>query len=520
MQENLPAENEPQNRLFDIVEFDKFESLIVNKQPPALKPSRLRVNQVTQIKEFLRDRPRKCQSILVEHRYTDRAFMDEYKEFYATSFEQYTNYCSRLHFFELSKNDLEKALKKLARAVIRGNGAHSNYLTVCRKFSEANYLGFMVVKPLPATRIGRTVIRHPNHKTNEGEKEKGFPCTRNYTAHVLGFELSVCGLPFQQQDGGMSACASTALWASLSQYSEYEHFLVPSPAAITKFAGGHKTEFGRLIPQERGLTTAQMCQAMEGAGLSPYLIILGGDAVQTRAMLYSVVRSGFAPILILRRTGEAHAVTVGGMILDGKPSVTQLEKITLHEQSGRLESLYINDDRLGPYRLAHLNGPSGIDIVLTNDVDPWQITHMMIPLHPKIRLAFNSLYAFANLAADQLGLIADSHPDEIVKRKRQATLEFWIMKARNYRRHALFGQHRLEWSAAEKLNALHNFSRYVGVVRFTDVSFGTIDILVDLTNTPRHMNVLLVLGRGRMTEWGQKLVGYLAHDLGASSLVD
>ena len=230
---------------FEILDFAKFEELVADTQPRAFNQSPS--NQAIQIRDFLQNRPRYCNAILVERHYIDRAFIEEFKEFYATSFKPYSHACTRLHFFHVPDDKLlEGVINELDQEITTNRDTDAGdkspaslsaeYHTSCRKFSEKYYLGFMVVKPLPATRIGRTVIRHPRHEKG-ADLRRGFPCTRVYTAHVKGIELSVCGLPFQQQDGGMSACASTAVWASMSQYAEYEHIQVPTPS------GNYKVRF-------------------------------------------------------------------------------------------------------------------------------------------------------------------------------------------------------------------------------------------------------------------------------------
>lgn len=452
---------------------------------------------------------------MIERRYIDRTFMDEFKEFYATSFKSYSAMCIRLHFFTATPRGLRASLTRLDTEIL---AMPDGYSEKCSQFSEG-YLGFMVVKPLPATRIGRTVIRHPKHQRDD-DNRRGFPCTRVYKAHLKGLELSVCGLPFQQQDGGMSACASTALWASMNQYAEYEPFQVPSPAAITKFAAGHMSSFGRSIPQERGLTSAQMCKAIEAAGLSPYLVPFDTSGIPViKSLIYSVVRSGFAPILLLENPKSAHAVAVAGMSLSGPPKSTVRMAIHVEEEASRMKALYINDDRCGPYQSAILRGRQLIVKTLKGD-DPWKVTHMIVPLHPKIRLAFADLSKFATRLAETVGFArflkaeANGNPKKI-------RLEYWITKSRLYRQHALYSQNRLVTAEARRrLNDENDFSRYVGVVRLSDKSIGTIDVVLDVTNTNRHLNVWLILGRNGLTPWGRILVQDLGRHYGARTLAD
>lgn len=489
--------------LFKLIPFDRFESEVENSLPPAFDYS---VSQVQNIKEFLTNGPRKCISIVVEDRYIDRAFIDEYKEFYSTSFESYDNYCKRLHFFSTDKVDEKVA--QVIESIEVAQGDPIIYAALCKNFSDEHYLGFMVVKPLPATRIGRTVLRHPLETENEREKVV-FPCTRIYTAQLWGLELTVCGLPFQEQDGGMSACASTATWASLSHISEFESFQVPSPATITKFASSQMTNAGRSIPQESGLTVGQMCRAIEVSGLSPQLIPLDGLKPRTKkALLSAAIKSGFAPILIIRNDDDDanHAVSVGGMVVqNGEYSErVQLTDICLLQESDCLSAIYINDDRNGPYQLGNLD--ERCDLEISNENRKWSISHLLIPLHPKIRLGFLGLYEVGVEVADVIGRLSVGKISEV-------SIEFWIKPSIAYRKHALFGKNRLSPQAREFLCHYVTFPRYVGIVRFKNASFGIIDVLLDVTNTIRHTNVLLVLGRSSVGSTDKQLIEKLASNL-------
>jgi hypothetical protein len=516
-------EQKTRRKLLDIVDFGEFRELIKDKPP--LRTDEIS-RQILSVESFLANRQRKCQSIWVESHYIDRAFMDEYREFYATSYLQYESSCTRLHFFTETKESLAQKIRKLEEelAAIDSKSewlvAQNNYLKLCRAFSNAYYLGFMVVKPLPATRIGRTVLRHPRHEKSSASRAL-FPCTKFYTAHISGLELSVCGLPFQQQDGGMSACASTALWASLSQSSEFEHFQVPSPAAITRFASSHKTNFGRSIPQGgTGLTSAQMTQAIEAAGLSPYMLTLKKlRAREVRSLVYSAIRSGFAPMLLLsdKNETEKHVVTVAGALLEGEGRPDQEKGFWATEESSRISALYINDDRVAPY---HQSPLADKDLDLNDENSPWQITHMLVPLHPKIRFAFNELYRLAteNVLFDIDVWCASTLSVEISEQK-PLELGYQIQKGRAYRQKCLFGPSKLSSHVLQRLNAEFGFPRYIGVIQVDHPGLGSIEMIVDATNTVAHLKVLMILGRQNITPKGEQVIQRLSRRFGGRALI-
>src|SRR5207253_1637311 len=119
-----------------------------------------------------------AQSVAIERHYIDRDYIEDHSVFYAKSLHQYDNSCQRVHFFRLSTDTLRAELERLAEQA-RTNP--DSYRGSCRNFSMANYVGFLVVKPLRGSPVGRTVLAPPAQLT----------CARQYQSHLLGVELTV-----------------------------------------------------------------------------------------------------------------------------------------------------------------------------------------------------------------------------------------------------------------------------------------------------------------------------------------
>jgi len=140
-----------------------------------------------------------CSTILEEPLYFDRDYLAEYSAFYSTSTRSYGNRCRRLHFFggpELTRASLRRAFS--------GNNAAINRL-------QSNYLGFAVIRPIPAAPFGRTVLKWYAEKTPNTPRRVA---SRMYDCNIGGLKLLVKGLAWQQQDTGVGACATVALLAS------------------------------------------------------------------------------------------------------------------------------------------------------------------------------------------------------------------------------------------------------------------------------------------------------------------
>lgn len=163
--------------------------------------------------------------------------------------------CARLHFF---RSSFDRALISKA---IGGDGAAVDTL-------RTSYLGFIVVKPLPSTVIGRTCLVTYG---NVG-RDRAFPTTRTYKVHIFGIELSVKSLPFQEQDTDVAACATSALWSVFNATGHLFQHHIPSPAEITKAAAASQRLVNRTLPAGDGLTAAQMADAIRSVGLEPLYI--------------------------------------------------------------------------------------------------------------------------------------------------------------------------------------------------------------------------------------------------------
>ena len=112
------------------------------------------------------DGKKSARTIVVEHEYVDRDYLDDYVSYYSRSFVAYARTCTRLHFFTSSFNEGD-----FSSWVERG-------ISVRQKAAlQRNYLGFVVIKPLPETVFGRTCLR-----TYLDLSEREFLAVRRYAS--------------------------------------------------------------------------------------------------------------------------------------------------------------------------------------------------------------------------------------------------------------------------------------------------------------------------------------------------
>jgi hypothetical protein len=492
---------------------------LLELEPPPLAHTRP-FRQVEYIEEYLKRLD--CQTSLLESHYIDRHYMEDHSIFYSRSFFPFENFCRRVHYFSSPPDDVKKMLEGLVQVGREaGRGA---YTEACRAFSKNHYLGFSVIKPLVASRVGRTVLRHPQRQTDEKPNYySDFSPTREYRLHSCGVALTVHGLAFQQQDVGVSACATTALWISLQKAKMLEQIRIATPAQITMLASQYTLPFGRPMPSE-GLSIDQMCQATQALGIPPSL--LKAENFETaRSHLYSAINSGYAPIIILKDNNRYHAVTVVGMSMN-----TAVDPVLVANQSDDasrgMEQLFVHDDRIGPYVPALIsddNGSTSIQIFPTvagSPEKPWSLTHILIPMHSKIRLSFVGLRDVA------MGLLNAVHVfrEEVIQAQGveinnpDIRFEVNIVRSFEYTEKLFMSGETIQSETFLDFTRRLSLPRYVGIVTLSADYLGIIDVIVDTTSTRRNLQLLAVVNRGKQTEFSRPVAEYLATNVCACAL--
>jgi hypothetical protein len=345
-----------------------------------------------------------AQTLLVEEPYTDRDYLEDFAAYYVKCFEPPGRVCARIHAFtsQFTQAQLETSLQDPAVPRILNPYAK-------------DYLGFVVIKPLPGTPIGRTCLR----TYDDVDTGRHYPATRPYSAHLFGTTFEVETLAFQEQDTEVAACATSALWSALQATGVKFNHSVPTPVEITRYAierNAGQTNKGlpaRSFPAHEGLSLDQMADAIRHMGLEPYAVAVNEpDLLQ--AELYAYLRSGIPAILAiyfldvsnianpavdLAVWDGGHAIAATGFHL--KPGPPQnLGKSQLKVRAARIDKIYAHDDQVGPFSRVLLSGQQ----VLVDPNQPpidvlegsWQnlVAYpraLLIPTYPKMRMKFESV---------------------------------------------------------------------------------------------------------------------------------
>jgi hypothetical protein len=451
-----------------------------------------------------------CKSVVVEDHYVDRDYIGDVALFYSRSLRAYPNYCYRLHFFtEQFDEQRWRSLVTETEAAKRKEGL---------RLLQRSYLGFSVVRPLAGAPIGRTVLHTFPARTPNGER-RVFAGIRDYAVHLAGFELHVSGLAFQQQDQGVSACATTALWSAMHCVASLESLPAPTPADITQAASRYVLEDGRSLPSA-GLSIYQICEATRAAGLAP-LLIKGVSLEHDRAQILAYTVSGFPPVLAVQPLtgGDGHAVCAVGVKLGDIAPGTD-PALHYRDAASAVRGVYIHDDRLGPYASAELDsytlGPNEIRtrVSIRWPGEPVEFNHailkaIMVPVPPKLRLTVARMRGLGAAVAQACAQLVPDLKDAV-------TMNCLYKRGTAYREPAF--EYGLSEEGLYTVLCGTALSRYVGVIEIGAPDGPLLDVLVDATETEANPSVLACV---RRSAWPLSALGKLralAKGLGAPCL--
>ena len=338
-----------------------------------------------------------AKTLLVEYNYIDRDFLEDYAAYYVRCFPHYQKTCARIHVFR----------QTISPAAFEACLAGDETALSAKALAEA-YLGFLVIKPLPKTVVGRTCLI-----TYDDNETRCFPAARKFEANLFGVPLGVVKtLPFQEQDSVVAACATSALWTLFQATArEFQHHVL-TPIEITRAATHLLPTESRVIPNQ-GLSTHMMAHAIRSVNLEPFLIRVTPKKV-FHAAIYSYVHARIPLILgvdlVEQVTGSRyapfgkHALAIAGYNLGRAP--TPLVASGLILRSSRIDKIYVHDDQIGPFARMDLDGTAiEIELLDKSIAKPeslstsWKPDHgtgdvravpdiLLVPLYHKVRLTW------------------------------------------------------------------------------------------------------------------------------------
>lgn len=382
------------------------------------------------------------QDVLVENRYIDVDYRSQHASFYSTTFQRHPTVCLRLHFFNSGVAPDLSNLDDL----------------------RAAYRGYMVLRPLTAAPVGRTMLAPPPGLNSM----RAAICTSTESIDIFGHRYTITAMPFMSQDMQFSRCAHADLWM-IMHHAHLRHGLPRrTPAEIAAATSGGQM-IGRQIPSA-GLSISQMLSAMVNLRLSPALIRLPESREQSEDAarrgrtaddrdiaaplgLYDIlcryVRSQTPPIVV----GEGHSCVLIGYARApsaGHPRLTLIR----------------HDDLRGPYLT--VDDPwDDRNFYSDEDVNGTSWLAALPPLVPKIYMSAERaetlgefwLRAYANEAADD-------DPLSVSARNGRLRFRTYAIRSTEYKQRCAS---RLP-DDATRLFRLQHWPRYVWIVEAIDRS--------------------------------------------------
>ena len=375
-----------------------------------------------------------AKSAIIEYDYVCKDYRDSYYNFYSKKFTEYKSKCIRLHFFNriiANKEDVWKI----------------------GDLYNANYIGYIVLRPVYPFSIGRTMLDPSLMNIKDATV---FTCDNE--VNLLGSRFTVKAFPFMGQDTDVTVCAHAAIWTILRYFSQrYHYYQEIHPYQISKLT--KDVSAGRLIPS-KGLTLSQISEIFSNYGMHPD-IYLKGHSKDFEKILYYYIESG---IPIIAGVKNEHAISIFGHCTDldfGAIQEYDHNGFKYFDTADLIKGYIINDDNHLPYRYLLKNTTAGdkVSKYSINDIDSF-----VAPLYEKIFLSADEIkdIVLSILAHPEYGFkkLSKTHKDE------NLVLRIFLTSSRSYK---YFRRHNPIYAGIEKIYIELPMPKFIWVVELSTV---------------------------------------------------
>lgn len=333
-----------------------------------------------------------------ENEYLSIDYSSDFSYYYSKHHFNYENKCIRLHFFTF-RNDNKAEFDLELLAAITKNSDESK--ADPNLFWDINYLGFIVVRPIPQFLIGYTILRPPTYNKKNQIDNNVFWGVKDYNIHLFGSHIKLNSLAFLSQDSNVSACATIAIWCVLQRAVENYFINLKSPYEITKIAG-LSPDGARIFPSA-GLDIPSVCNVISKCNLAPELRQLDNDIDSTKKLkkyinAYSRIKLPIILAVTVYRDGdqEEHAVAICGHKFNNPKANHSFIRDVFKSKdpvfkSDYITDIYIHDDQWGPFSELNINNNEIITPWTTNDSEKWKLIGAIIPLFEKITITYEDI---------------------------------------------------------------------------------------------------------------------------------
>ena len=330
--------------------------------------------------------------------YVSTDWNDELAEVYARTFRPPDEPAHRVHFFASVKG--AKGRKRAVR--------YADLRRMTTQVSDA-YLGYCVLRPIPAYPVGDTVLRSPRTRKTKWGRFHLVHCGASFDAFVLGNRLEVKGMPFYQQETSVGVCAEADLWMLARLLNRLRETGRYRPSEIYKIAAEVP---GWAIGQPRdGLVCDQILGTLKRMGVEATVVYpKPGKADVDKDLIYTCVESAIPVMVGL----PEHVALVIGHDTENRPVGGAPDK-TLDpddEPMPRMRSLaefvdafYVHDDASGPYQLwkvAETGQPGQKSCFALRD-PKHEVDFYLMPLPSRVHLRWDDVTRFVQTWIEDAG---------------------------------------------------------------------------------------------------------------------
>lgn len=429
-----------------------FSNLIKNNINVQLQD----VNQKRQLKSIVRLLEElSTQTMVCENDYVDNGYLDDYLNYYVGCHENYPKTCSRIHFF---KGEFD--YDKFEEVISDSDTSAKNAL--------GEYLGFVVIKPIPMTFVGRTCLKAPT--LHDDGKAKLI--TRKYSTNLFGLKLEVESLAFQEQDQVVSACTSASIWCLLHAL---QIRTIKSPAQIT-LAATEQSKIINTFPNS-GLNPIEIERALEYFDLRYSTVSPKGATTQDFEQLSKYIKT---------YVDSSIPMILGAECLKKNDNGHQYEEIGKHavtvigyelNDNNELDKLIVHDDRQGPFSklkflpnynlgendarvMVHVNEGVTDESCIYDEVLVY--TSLIIATDPRVRIGFNTI----SKTEEKLKALVQGHIDEISKKSESTDVKSVNVSTKvRLLKNTVYKEYVKLSDSINKSNILtSNFPKYVWVI--------------------------------------------------------
>ena len=446
---------------------------------------------------------------IIEEEYVDRDYIHDYSSYYSLCFSKYSKCCKRCHLFskKYSKEEIYDIILKGGSSSIKG--------------LRDSYIGFFVFKPLPKVSFGRTYIK-ADAVCAADSKQIHFFAKVKAEVCFFGLNMSVEGIPFQEQDSIVAVCATSALWTAfqITQY-KFRHTTY-SPCLITRMATPD------VVFPNRGLFVKEMIHAISSIGLGTYHEFALDEAKGVPYPLVKAVVAAYlpigVPIILIGSLGIGeerlglHAVTVCGCRFVKKPSLKKHKgAITLF--SDGMESLICSDDQVGPYcemtpifceeEEENDNGSRWRTQWLPKYADSsesmmFSVTNILVPLYPKIRVSYDQVKDVAETFIRHIHFACEKGTADIL---RMAQWHFKLVECDIYKEFVRTATHFTP--SSQKAILFKSCPKYMWEVSAMLTKVPLLTFILDATDIAHDIHVVFAIRKG---DWFDYIIKVYEHE--------